>query len=172
MSDLSCVSCRKTKTTSQCSLCEGLLCKSCIKHHDPTVFSFLKETPDELKHLRYCGSCYDEQVAPMLDAYQAVMERAKQVFVFFKTQRKAPPITAKSKQVFKVSDCADRDETILRLAFFAAELDFNALVEVDVVCEKVRNGAYQTSNWNGSGIPAQVDEARLHVEEAQDKRFK
>ena len=48
-----------------------------------------------------------------------------------------------------VKDCPDRDETIMRLAFFAAQRSSNAVIQVEVTAEKVRNGAYQTSKWSG-----------------------
>ena len=65
--------------------------------------------------------------------------------------------------------CDDRRECILRLAFFAAELGFNAIIESEVDSKKVRKGAYQSSTWSGSALPADVDGARL--EKASLKGF-
>jgi len=124
-------------------------------------FSFLRKVPAELGFLRYCRFCYDDKVSPQIDRYNEVMKLAKSAYVFFKTQKKAIPIVRRSKETFKVNDCPDRNETILRLAFYSAELGFNAIVDAEVICEKVRNAGYQTSNWRGTASPAQVDAARL-----------
>ena len=66
---------------------------------------------------------------------------------------------------FRVDDCTDRDETLMRLAFLAAKADFNALLDVDIVAKKVRNFGYQTSQWQGIGVPARVDREKLEREE-------
>jgi hypothetical protein len=162
-----CVSCGKPKAVLNCEVCDDAICKKCDQLLAPETFSFLAKIPEELSHLHYCGNCYDSLVAPELDVYQEAMERAKNAFVFFTTQRKETPLIKKAREVFKVENCIDRDETILRLAFFAAQLNYNAIVEVEVEAEKVRSGAYQTSRWSGRGIAAQIDAKKM---ELQDQR--
>lgn len=55
-----------------------------------------------------------------------------------------------------VNNCPDELETMMRLAFHAAEAGFNGLIDVEIINTKVRDGAYQTTTWSGSGIPANV----------------
>jgi hypothetical protein len=55
----------------------------------------------------------------------------------------------------------DRDEALLRLAFFAAQGNYNSLVDVELTSEKVRNGGYQTLKWRGVGVPVHVNKKRL-----------
>ena len=93
------------------------------------------------------------------------------VFVFFITRKKEIPMIRKSKEKFTVPKCADRDETILRLGFFAAQNGYNAIVEVDVKSVKIRDGSYQTSVWSGSGIPADINEAKLEKQELLNKMY-
>lgn len=162
-----CISCGKPKAVLNCELCNEPLCKKCDQILPPDTFSFHPEIPENLTHLHYCNNCHDSVVAPELETYSEVMERAKNSFVFFTTQRKETPLLRKSREVLKVENCADRDETILRLAFFAAQEGFNAIVEVEVHSEKVRNGAYQTSRWSGRGMGAQIDAKKM---ELQDQR--
>ena len=156
-----CITCRKPKATHTCDVCDEAICKKCLNILDLATFTFLKVLPPELKHTNYCGGCYDTLVAPALDSYNEIMERAEGAFVFFKTQRKEIPLIKKSKEVYRVLDCPDRDETILRLAFFATQAGFNAVIEVEASAEKVRNGAYQTSKWSGSGVGATVDSDKI-----------
>jgi hypothetical protein len=172
MSDSTCISCRKPKATLECGLCNESVCKKCSQHLSADSFSFLAEVPEELTHSIYCGNCYDETVAPAMDSYEETMERAKSAFVFFKTQRKEIPLIKKEREVFKVAECPDRDETILRLAFFAAQKDCNAVIEVEVLSEKVRDGAYQTSKWRGEGQAAKVDGAKIEAQDLRNEMYR
>jgi len=105
-------------------------------------------------------------VGPALDSYTETLKRAKGVYVFFKTQRKPIPMVGQQKhERVQVLSCPDRDETIMRLAFSAAELSLNAVIEVDVTCEKVRDEGYQKMNWRGSGVPASVDAGKIERNE-------
>ena len=171
MPETSCISCKGARTVSHCEVCEGALCKTCVQFLDPLSFSFLKEIPEVLAHVRYCRFCYDEKVAPPLESYREILERAQNVFIFFSSVRK-DIVTKRSKVRVQVDACPDRDETILRLAFFAAELGFNAVIEVEVKAEKVRNAGYQKSKWQGIGLPAQVDETKVDREHQQDKEHR
>ncbi|MEO7165141.1 MAG: hypothetical protein ABI041_19645 [Bdellovibrionia bacterium] len=125
------------------------------------TFAFLTEIPEELTHLSYCYPCYSTTVEPALETYNQTMELAKNVYFFFTTQKRTPPVIKRSREKIKVADCMDRDETILRLGFQAASQGFNAVVEADVTSVKVRNKSYQKSVWSGVGFPATVDGAKV-----------
>ncbi len=172
MNSTPCDSCRKPKSGFECEMCESALCKNCAQILDQDTFSFLAEIPETLKHTTYCPQCFDENVAPELETYREVMQRAEEVFVFFTSQRKEIPLIKRSKLSFSVKDNIDRDQTILRLAFFAAKEGYNAITEVEVISEKVRNGAYQTSKWRGTGVPAQIDADKLAKQDAQDQVYR
>jgi uncharacterized protein YbjQ (UPF0145 family) len=167
MSAQECVSCGKPKAVLNCDVCQDPVCKKCDQILARDTFSFLPVVPEALSHMHYCNNCHDSIVAPELEAYDEVMEQAKAVYVFFTTQRKEIPLIRKEREVLKVKDCDDRDETILRLAFLSAKQGFNAIIEVEVNAEKVRDGAYQTSRWSGKCVAAMVDGQKV---ELQDKR--
>lgn len=118
-------------------------------------FSFLKTIPEELTHEIYCNLCYNNTVEPALTSYAEIMMRAKDVFIF-ERKIKSIPLIMKSKQKMSVIDCPDKQETMLRLAFFAAEQDFNAVVQVELIGTKVRINGYQTMSWSGTGFPARI----------------
>ena len=147
-----------------CDLCEAKVCKSCVSFLDEETFAFRTEVGAELKHTHYCPNCFESRVAPEIATYQENLEKARGVYIFFKSQKRPPPILTRSKRVMRVAACPDRDETILRLAFQAAELGFNAVIETDVISKKVRNEAYQKLSWQGTGEPAKVDEGRMERE--------
>lgn len=161
-----CTSCNAPKTSRSCGICHLDLCKNCIEHLPSGSFSLLPKIPEDLTHHEYCRECYLEKVLPHLESYEETLVKAKEVYVFYTTQRKAIPLILKSKERIRITNCADRDETILRLGFLAAQKGFNSVIEVDVQAEKIRNHAYQTSVWAGSAYPANVN--TKHV----DSQFK
>lgn len=156
-----CCSCESAKTKLNCGLCGGALCKSCVQFVDEEALSFLEKVPAELQHDAYCPQCYSAQVAPVLDEQSRVMERARDVNVFFRNQGKESRFIRRSEKPIQVKDCSDRDDVVLRLAFLAAQAGFNCIIDVDVDQEKIRMGGWQTSKWSGRAIPANVDQAQL-----------
>ncbi len=161
-----CETCRQPTAQTACELCENALCRDCVLSPPGGSFALLKEVPGELTHAIYCRFCFDEKVQPALTRYEETLEKAKQVSVFFVTQRKEVPLIKKSKVTLRIKECIDRDETILRLAFLAANEGFNALIDTEVAYQKVRNHAHQKTLWSGSGVAAEIDEAKL------DRQFK
>src|SRR3989338_6430409 len=127
MTEKTCTSCRQPKANLACGACEAALCKQCVETLEAGSFSFLEMIPDELSHRTYCRFCYEEKVAPALEKYNETLERAKECFIFFTTQRKEIPLIRRSKVAVQVENRTDRDETILQLGFFAAEQSFNAV---------------------------------------------
>ena len=129
---------------------------------DDTTFSFLEAVPEELQHHHYCQTCHAQTVEPELEKYQAMLALAREVFFFFSTRKKTFLIDKKAREEIFVKDCVDRNETILRLGFKAAQLGFNAVVDAEVEWDKVRDHAFQKTLWKGRGTPAQVDAEKLH----------
>ncbi|MBC7742525.1 MAG: hypothetical protein H7061_10020 [Bdellovibrionaceae bacterium] len=161
MEKLTCYLCHKPKATLYCGACTEAICKGCAQFLNDDTFSFLARIPASLKHTTYCEPCFHNTVEPELAAYNRILERAKNIMVFSKTQSKETRLIKRIEDPVKVIDCPDHDETILRLAFFAAQANYNAIVDVELVSEKVKNGSYQTSKWAGVAIPAQVNDAKL-----------
>ena len=172
MNNTQCKECGKSKANLQCEICEASLCKKCTQFLPQNTFSFLETLPSELSHQTYCGACHDEYVSPELRTYEEIMARAKNVIIFYKTQKKDIPLIHKSKEVCKIKNHPDRDEVILRLAFFAAKLNFNAMIEVEVTSERIQNKSrsYQFNRWDGIGIAAQIDEEKLARIELQNQK--
>lgn len=156
-----CSSCRLPKASLICECCQASQCKSCAVKLKKNSFSFLPVIPTELTHHIYCGHCYDEKVAPALSTYNETMAKARNVNVFFKTQSEETRLLRRAEKPITVTGCEDKNETLLRLAFLAAQANFNTLIDVVITSEKVRMQAYQTTQWKGSGIPLYMDEDRL-----------
>jgi len=159
---ITCQTCRKPKAQHACSLCEADLCKKCVMAPPPGAFKLLKEVPEELAHIHYCQSCFQETVEPALQHYEDTVLLAREVFVFFTTQKARLPILKKAKDRVSIEGGDDRDETTLKLAYLAAEEGFNSIVECEIKCEKKRDAdGYQHSVWSGSAFPALIDAVKL-----------
>ena len=156
---MSCCICQKSKVTLVCGICKGDLCKSCTEFLEPEQFSFFSQVPENLSHSAYCSDCYTVKVAPEQSHYDELMEQAKQVSVYEKTQHKETRLVKRNKDdEVKITDWPDYKDALLRLAFFAAEKGFNTLVDVDLKAKKIINGRYQSSLWSGTALPANMTE--------------
>ncbi len=152
-----CVTCQKSKAPLTCGLCQKSVCKSCAQFLSDEDFAFLPETPEAFSHSAYCTACFDENIANELASYNEMRELANEVIVYYKTQSKETRLFKRAKEILKVSECVDRDETVLRLAFLAAQAGYNVIVDVEISAEKVRMGGYQTSKWKGTAFAAKAD---------------
>lgn len=161
MEKLSCCVCQKPKATLVCGECNESVCKNCAQFLEEGQGSFLPNPPAFLKQSTFCGPCFDLKVAPEIEAYEQTMEKAKNLPIFFNTDSKLTRNFKRKEKAFKVTDCNDRDETILRLAFLAVLGEFDALVDVDIKAEKIRNGSYQTTKYSGTAVPINMDPEKL-----------
>ena len=156
-----CTVCRNPRAYTNCALCESALCKSCEHFQETDAFSFLEELPEDLKHGHYCPNCFDEKVAPVQAKYEETMALAREVNIFFIADKHPPYLLKSAKRQVSIKDCKDREETILRLGFKAAEMGFNSVAKVNITSTQIRNLGYQTSSWHGTGLPADIDLAKF-----------
>jgi hypothetical protein len=131
-----------------------------VQFLDGETFSYYKSVPAELSHDAYCDACFAATVEPARDELAEDLQRAKDIVVFTVNQKRHLTMTV-SKERLDVKNCVDRDEVFLRLAYFALKSGHNSLVQVDVHSTKIRDGAYQTSRWAGTGFAAEVNLAKL-----------
>lgn len=162
MESQTCCVCQKPKASLKCGLCESAVCKYCAQFVEAGQFSFLPALPAYLKHTTFCGPCFDAKITPEIESYNEAMEKARNLPVFLTTASKQTRNFKRTEKPLKVVDCADREETLLRLAFLAVKANFNAIIDVDIISEKVRNGSYQTTKYSGTAMPTQLNSAKLN----------
>lgn len=151
-----CVGCRKPRVDSPCGVCNEGVCKKCRLFLPDDTFPYELKLPEELKHTYYCASCYDQHVEPFKSEYENVLEAAKQIIVIYKGSKSSIRILKKADKALSLENMPDRDETILKLAFQAAKDGYNAIIDVEVSSQKVRNEGYQKMSWSGQGTPAEI----------------
>lgn len=156
-----CLVCQKSNATLHCGICKESVCKKCAQFLEDGQFSYMPAIPADFKHTIYCGPCYDQKVAPALADYEAMVEKARGIVVYFKADSKETRNIPRKEKPYKVLKCADKDEALMRLAYQAAEAGFNSLLDVEISSKKILNGTYQTSEWSGVGIPAQIISKRF-----------
>lgn len=121
----------------------------------------MSERPKALDSSTFCEACYFEKIEPIIKTYEENLEKAKQVNLFYKDQARETRLMSRAAPEIRIENCLDRDETILRLAYRAAELQYNSLIDVDIKSVKVREANYQHSVWSVTGIPLNLDENKL-----------
>lgn len=146
-----CSHCERNQTAILCGLCQDHVCKSCARILSPESFALAPSA--EFSHGAYCSPCYDGNVAAPLAEYFDTLETAKNIDVYFKNQTKETRLVSRKEKPVKIAGCPDRDEVVMRLAFHAATHGFDAVVDIDLKSEKIREGSYQKLIWRGTGIP-------------------
>lgn len=96
-----------------------------------------------------------------MDKYDDVMEKAKNIHVFEKKQSKETRLVKRLESPIQILRCDDENETILRMAFFAVQRNFNSIIDVETKYKKEKNGSYTNLAWSGTCIPAYVDDKKL-----------
>ena len=165
-------SCRSPKEPNECDVCFEPVCKKCAVVPGPEAFKYQPTVDEALKKDRYCSRCFDAEVAPALAKYEEILERAKNVMFLTNAFKGHLPILKKSRTDVSVDKMSDRDELILRLGYLAAEAGFNALIYSEVVSKKIRNEAYQKSEWSGHGTPALLDETKFKLQEEREEAYR
>lgn len=156
-----CETCRKPKASHQCGLCQTSICKSCGHFVGEESFSFLKKIPSELSHTVYCNPCFNDKVSEPLSAYKTTMELAHEVIVFSKDETKKTGHIKRKEEPYRVEDCEDEDETVMRLAFFAAQDGFNCLLDVNITHRKIIVGSHKKTVFGGTAIPVTIEHKRI-----------
>ena len=126
----------------------------------------MESVPAALSHTRYCGRCFDSAVAPALQDYEAAVEKARVVFVYYRGQGQETRLMKRIHPPIHVEGISDRSDVLMRLAFLAVRAGFNTLVDVEILPQKIRQGSYQTTSWSGRGIPTYEDPEKIHYREA------
>jgi hypothetical protein len=123
----------------------------------PESFSFLRKLPKELSHSVYCSPCYDSGVSAEHLRYEETMDKAKDIIIFSKDETKKTGHLKRKELPYKVEDCEDKDEAIMRLAFFAVEDGFNCLLDVHVTHRKIIVGSHKKTIYTATATPILID---------------
>ena len=160
---LNCESYCDSKTSLTCKSCEKYTCKECSCFVAEEDFDYFKEIPDELKSGVYCPSCYSDGIESHVQNYQEIMRKAEDVDVFTKIQTAETRLIRKIAKKISVTDCGDKEEALMRLAFLAASNGYGTIVNVDLVPNKVGSGSYKKQIWAGSGFPVNPKPKRKQI---------
>lgn len=154
---LLCKTCKKPKAPYQCGLCEDHICKNCAQFLGEEAFDFLAKVPAELKHQCYCYNCFDDKVSGPLNEYNGMMEQAKEIIIYGKDQTRLTRFLKRKEDPYKVDDCVDREQAVMKMAFMAVQNKFNCLIDVDLVKKLATVGTYKKAVWSGTAVPITID---------------
>ncbi|MEO5668817.1 MAG: hypothetical protein ABIR96_12215, partial [Bdellovibrionota bacterium] len=157
-----CAVCNGPKATKTCRLCEAMVCKKCIETLGTDAFVLLPKIPIELSHSMYCARCYDTHVAAPFAAYEEIAAKAEGVYFVTRDYNGYVHVIERHTTRVSVEICEDRRITILKMAYLAAQLGFNAIIDAKVQSFSYNlEGGYQSARWKGSSLPAKIDGAQL-----------
>jgi hypothetical protein len=156
-----CSICNAPKAPKNCSLCQASICKNCQIQLRSDAFLYRYPLPEKLSHLNYCARCYDEHVAAELAHYEVLAEQAKNVYFLTDSYLGYVRVLQSHTERISIPDCDDRREIILKMAYQAAELGYNALIKSRVESRSVNIDGYHSSRWKASALPAKIDEVQL-----------
>ena len=164
-----CVYCSSKKTPFCCELCGAVSCKGCTVRLDFEKNPSLARIPSLVGREIICASCFDAHGAEAQARDRDLESRAKETYFLTKNFRGNVRISRRHTKRVSIEGCADRRDCILRLAYFAAELGFNAIIDAELESKKIVMGRYQSAEWRGSALPATIDGE--HLERASLRGF-
>lgn len=154
MEKQTCSICGK-KSKKHCGLCKAFTCKKCAHDIGKEFFSFWDPIPEDLTHGYYCNTCFVTKVSPDYNTYNEILNRAKEMDVYFKKKHsKEVRLFKKASSIITVTDWPDYDDMILHLAFLAAKDNYNTIINVETSSRKIHDGSYKIILWSGTAIPA------------------
>ena len=161
MKQAECEICLSEKTALKCKICDQFSCKHCTEFVDDTVFEFQDLLPENLRDSAFCPNCFEDQVQTELTPYIATMELAKEVNVYGKEQGKETRLMRRVTKQIKVTECGEREEAYMRLAYIAAQQGFDTIADVSIVSRKVNlGGRYRRLVWDGSATPIDTNKRK------------
>jgi hypothetical protein len=162
MSSSECVSCKSLKAPLICGVCANHVCKACAHFAGEESVALLESIPAHYSVGAFCQECFDLKIAPEIESYEEILERAKKIDVFYKSQSKESRFIRRTEKPIRVTACDDKDAAVMKLAFLAAKRGFNILVDVETEFTKVHPGGnYKTSICGAVAIPAVIDPEKL-----------
>ncbi len=155
---MACIICGVEKIIKKCDLCHEEVCKKHIEKLDGSEYPFgSKKNQNIFSKVNFCSECFDTQVKPELDEYEATLEKAKQVAIWSDKFKGRVKTNKKSLDKIVLKDFKDKKILTLAMGFIAAEQGFNGIIEFEVSSRKIRENEYQSTRYDGSGRPVDVD---------------
>lgn len=89
------------------------------------------------------------------------MEKAREVIIYSNAQTKLTRLVSRKAEPYHVEECEDEQEALMRMSFFAAQNNFNALVDVAFKTRKIIVGSHKKTMFSATATPANIDPTRL-----------
>lgn len=157
-----CAVCNHKKAPLECGVCHSKICKSCTEFLLPDTFQYIDQLPQKFGDaLAFCMNCYTVDVLPEVEKYQEILAIAENIRVFDISQTKETRLIKRLEPPISVKHCLDVQEATMKMAYIAARLNFNSIIDTDIKTTKIRDGSYQTSECSATCIPANVSEEKL-----------
>lgn len=165
---MECGICLHPKTVRECLGCGKPLCKNCVRFLEKEEFRFHPRPPKLFQHRQFCVDCFDRDVEPELAKYREVAARAEDVVIVRKSYRGFLPVVQKAKTLTEVKRHVDKGDAIEHLSFLAAWAGYDAITELETEGKKIRNHAWEKTEWSARALPVKLDRTRFRPESLED----
>ncbi len=161
-----CKTCRKPKAPYECGLCHEHMCKSCTQFLVETFTAMRKPVPEFLRHPAYCMTCFDAQVAEPLNDYNDKMEKAKDIIIYSKDQTKLTRLLKRKAEPYKVEDCEEEQDALMRMSYWAIEDGYNCLIDLQYQTKKIIVGSHKKTMFGATAVPITIvpNSIRGHID--------
>jgi hypothetical protein len=151
-----CHLCSSEKNLLPCGLCQEPTCKSCIETLTKEQIQYHPKPPKQLHQRRYCFRCYEAKIAPEMEKYQALLDRANEIQVHKKGQKNLLRIQKREQISIQVKDLLDEYHAIMQLKVLAAWDEYDAILDLETKFIKVRKHGYEHKEWSAKGFFALI----------------
>ncbi len=102
-------------------------------------------------------NCFDDQVAAPLGDYNEKMEKAKDIILYSKDQTKLTRLIKRKVDPYKVEDCEEEEDAVMRLSFWAVEDGYNCLIDLQYHTKKIIVGSHKKTMFGATAVPVTID---------------
>lgn len=156
-----CKLCQAPKTVKTCNVCQGDVCKNCVRYFDKEESPFFPKVPRVLQKTVFCFDCFEAKAQPEIEKYNEVLDRAREVIVVKKAYRGPITISKKKNETTTVKRKADEKIAVAQLQFLAAWEGFNAVLQLETDSFSKKNAGWETSEWSATGVFAEIDQEKF-----------
>jgi uncharacterized protein YbjQ (UPF0145 family) len=133
------------------------MCKSCTQFLVENFSAMRKPVPEFLRQPAYCMNCFDDQVAAPLADYNEKMEKAKDIIIYSKEQTKLTRLIKTKAEPYKVEDCEEEQDALMRMSYWAVEDGHNCLIHLQYQTRKIVVGSHKKTMFSATAIPCTID---------------
>ncbi|RZA08440.1 MAG: hypothetical protein EOP11_04865 [Proteobacteria bacterium] len=153
------------KAQRDCCECEKPICKDDTLFVDKDLLRYHPKPPKQLQQTHFCPTCYERDIQPHVDKYEAVRAKAKDITVVRDNYRGHVPCLKRVNTPVVVKRHADEFHASEHLRYLAALEGYDSIVDFSTLGVQKRNAGWQTTEWSARGYFANLNHKRYRPQD-------